>query len=60
MVLASVTCLSCTRADCAGPLTKPGAAIAQRELISTGCITLLTTYSPISSPIFVPTRVEER
>src|ERR1700756_4100559 len=25
-----------------------------------GCITFFTTYSPILSPIFVPTRVEKR
>jgi len=31
-----------------------------RELRSTGCITLFTTYSPILSPVSVPTRVEKR
>ena len=31
-----------------------------RELVSTGCMTVLTTYSPILSRISVPTRVEKR
>jgi Luciferase-like monooxygenase len=39
---------------------EPGEALVHRELGSTGCITLFTTYSPILSPISVPTRVEER
>src|SRR5438105_2248471 len=31
-----------------------------RDTVATGCITLFTTYSPISSPMPVPTRVEKR
>ena len=31
-----------------------------RELISSGCISCFATYSPILSPMSVPTRVEER
>jgi hypothetical protein len=38
----------------------PAEPLVQRELISTGCITFFTTYSPIASPIPVPTRVEKR
>jgi hypothetical protein len=32
----------------------------QRELVTAGCITFFTTYSPICCPISVPTRVENR
>jgi len=39
---------------------EPGGAFVHRELVSTGCITLFTTYSPMLSPISVPTRVEKR
>ncbi|SRR6266540_722369 len=39
---------------------EPGGALVHRELVPTGCITLFTTYSPMLSPISVPTRVEKR
>jgi len=41
-------------------LEEPGGALVHRELVLTGCIALFTTYSPILSPISVPTRVEKR
>ena len=54
-----------SRVSCLVPLGRarfeePDGALAHRELGSTGCITLFTTYSPILSPMSVPTRVEKR
>ena len=38
----------------------PAGALVHREPVTTGCITFFTTYSPMASPISVPTRVEKR
>ena len=50
----------CSAHGCLLCSAQPGGALVHLELVSTGCITLFTTYSPILSPIAVPTRVEER